>query len=208
MERPLLRDITFYLAGVYYVFYIMYQRKIYTAQAVGMLILVLHIYMYTATASWIQIKFPGKISDKVSCVTVGARKTTLEFRAFVCFSLLLLLGYILHGAVIIICSCFYIIYLYDTHTASIANACNLNITSHTLATHTVLGFNVLHAFVGFSVLHTFLGFLLLYVAYVLVVVIGRLIRKRHQSALQRSLSSCSPVESTYPNTGMTSAAHD
>lgn len=35
MERPLLRDIVFYIAALFYAFYIMYQRMITTAQAVG-----------------------------------------------------------------------------------------------------------------------------------------------------------------------------
>ena len=35
MERPLLRDITFYIVAVFYTFYIMQSRQITTLQAVG-----------------------------------------------------------------------------------------------------------------------------------------------------------------------------
>ena len=35
MERPLLRDITFYLVAVFFTFYVMYKKQITTAESVG-----------------------------------------------------------------------------------------------------------------------------------------------------------------------------
>lgn len=50
MERPLLRDITFYLAAVFFTFYVMYKKQITTAEAVGKFVVSFIYFIVGVTA--------------------------------------------------------------------------------------------------------------------------------------------------------------